>query len=282
MTLTYTLLLISVLLAFLNKSRLVLWASLALTTASAFQEGVIDYRGLGILVGVAALAYAIYYPTLQRSLLHFPLVLGLFALGIALGGHLLPGFHNLLVFNKIQLSPHAHPYSMYLNFDKTMLGLLIFAFSPLFSSERLPNAQALVKTAEIALLCIACLFIPAYAIGYVAFDPKLPSTLGVWAVNNLFFVCVAEEIFFRGFVQNYLKTSLNRLTTNPALPIILTSILFGLAHYKGGTSLMVLSGVAGIFYGYTYAKTNRILCAALVHFALNLAHFLLFTYPGKM
>lgn len=280
MTPTYTLLLVTVLLSFFSKSRLILWASLGLTTAFAFREGVIDYKGLAILGGIAGLTYALYAPSLQRSVLYFPLALCLFALGIAIGGHLLPGFHNLPVLNKVQFSPNAHPYTLYFNFDKTMLGLLIFAFSPLFTTERLPTTQALIKTAEITLLCIVCLFIPAYALGYIAFDPKLPSTLGVWALNNLFFVCVAEEIFFRGFVQTTFASNLKRFSSSPVLPILLTSILFGLAHYKGGTSLMILAGGAGLFYGTAYARTNSILCATLVHFGLNLAHFLLFTYPA--
>ncbi|MFU7503008.1 MAG: hypothetical protein ACE1S7_06395, partial [Candidatus Tisiphia sp.] len=33
-------------------------------------------------------------------------------------------------------------------------------------------------------------------------------------------------------------------------------------------------------YGYTYDKTNRIICAMMVHFGLNLFHLMLFSYPA--
>ncbi len=51
-------------------------------------------------------------------------------------------------------------------------------------------------------------------------------------------------------------------------------------HYRGGLTYIVLSSIGGFFNGYTYYKTNRILCTMIVHFALNLFHILLFTYPA--
>jgi len=42
----------------------------------------------------------------------------------------------------------------------------------------------------------------------------------------------------------------------------------------------VLSTVAGLGYGWVYQRTGRIEASILTHFALNLVHFLLFTYPA--
>jgi membrane protease YdiL (CAAX protease family) len=43
---------------------------------------------------------------------------------------------------------------------------------------------------------------------------------------------------------------------------------------------VVLSTVAGLFYGYAFWKTDRIQSSILVHFSVNLVHFLFFSYPA--
>jgi membrane protease YdiL (CAAX protease family) len=57
-------------------------------------------------------------------------------------------------------------------------------------------------------------------------------------------------------------------------------VLFGLAHAHGGPALVVLATFAGIGYGAAYQRSGRIEAAILAHFALNAAHFLMFTYPA--
>jgi CAAX protease family protein len=49
-------------------------------------------------------------------------------MGVALSNHLLPGFNNLEVFDKIQFSSDSAPFTMYLNFDKTVVGIFIYLF----------------------------------------------------------------------------------------------------------------------------------------------------------
>ena len=44
--------------------------------------------------------------------------------------------------------------------------------------------------------------------------------------------------------------------------------------------MILFAGTAGLFYGYTYQKTKRIEASMLVHFCLNMVHFLMFTYPN--
>lgn len=61
---------------------------------------------------------------------------------------------------------------------------------------------------------------------------------------------------------------------------MLASLMFGLAHFKGGISYVMLATVAGVGYGFVYQKTKRIESSILVHFAVNTIHFLFFTYPA--
>lgn len=63
---------------------------------------------------------------------------------------------------------------------------------------------------------------------------------------------------------------------------MLSSLLFGLAHFKAGLAYMIFASIAGAFYGLTYQKTRRILCSILVHFGVNLIHLIFFTYPATI
>ena len=120
----------------------------------------------------------------------------------------------------------------------------------------------------------------ALATNYVRFDPKIPPYLWLWMLSNFFIVCMAEEAFFRGFVQKELSIFLQSTKGGQWLAIIVGAISFGLLHYSGGPIYIALSTVAGIGYGYAYMKSQRIEAAMLTHFLVNLTHILLFSYPA--
>ena len=65
-------------------------------------------------------------------------------------------------------------------------------------------------------------------------------------------------------------------STSHLLSILLASLLFGCLHYRAGFSMIFLAGIAGIFYGIVYTKTNHVFYSALAHFLLNLTHFVFF------
>ncbi len=50
-------------------------------------------------------------------------------LSIGLAAHELPGFHNLNVLDHVYISSNAIPFTLYLNFDKTVVGIFILGFS---------------------------------------------------------------------------------------------------------------------------------------------------------
>jgi hypothetical protein len=58
------------------------------------------------------------------------------------------------------------------------------------------------------------------------------------------------------------------------------ALLFGLAHAAGGWRYVLLATLAGTGYGLAYRRTVRIESAILAHFAVNVTHLLLFTYPA--
>ena len=186
---------------------------------------------------------------------------------------------NSLVIDKERLSPLSCPFSMYLNFDKTIAALVIYITSGLSILEKPVDKKSILYTTLYLSVCAGLVSILGILTGYIKFEPKLPDILPIWVLNNLLFVCMAEEVIFRGFVQTHLKKFLNEKTNFRTLHITITSLIFGLAHFKGGVLYVILASICGWFYGYAYERTNRILCAMLVHFGLNLIHLTLFTYP---
>jgi CAAX protease family protein len=161
--------------------------------------------------------------------------MGIFLLmGIALSKHMLPGFNNLIIFDKIQFSADSAPFTMYLNFDKTVVGIFIYLF--LLKKREAVSWQEKDSFFTIKTFAILALFMLPLALAthYVRIDPKLPPQTWLWALNNLFFVCVAEEALFRGLIQG----GLTKLAPNTSwwkwLPLVVSSLLFGLVHYEGG------------------------------------------------
>jgi membrane protease YdiL (CAAX protease family) len=96
---------------------------------------------------------------------------------------------------------------------------------------------------------------------------------------NLFTTCLAEEAFFRALIQGRLTDALGARKHGAAVAIGVAAVLFGIAHGYGGVPLVALATLAGIGYGLAYRR-GGIEAAILTHFALNAAHFVLFTYPA--
>jgi hypothetical protein len=71
-------------------------------------------------------------------------------------------------------------------------------------------------------------------LNYARWDLKFPNFVIVWALKNLFFTCVSEEAFFRGFLQRNLSKKLRGYKFGNILSLISVSFLFGFAHFAGG------------------------------------------------
>jgi len=82
-----------------------------------------------------------------------------------------------------------------------------------------------------------------------------------------------EEVFFRG----YLQTEIKELTRNKWISILLTSLLFMLAHlFKGINFLSLGVFFPSLVFGYLREKTGSILASILFHALSNVIFFSLF------
>jgi len=201
-------------------------------------------------------------------------------LGVALAAHVLPGFHNLLIARDVVLSPGAEPYTLYLNFDKTLVGILILGivYGGLLHTAR-DLGQALQRAAPIILVMVPAIAILAFTLDYLRYDPKWPALFWIWAASNLLLTCLSEEAFFRGLVQRELQHAWQHRPYGAWLAIAISATTFGMAHFAGGASYVLLATVAGFAYALVYRVTDKVEMSMLAHFTLNTIHFLLFTYP---
>ena len=98
--------------------------------------------------------------------------------------------------------------------------------------------------------------------------PSPGSIAGAW-VFTFFFIAVPEELFFRGWLQNLLDRRMGRY---PAL--MLTSVLFGLAHFNKRAvhfnwRYVLLAAVAGFFYGRAWRRDRRVGASAVTHASVD-------------
>lgn len=282
--LTYTFLYLSVVLLWVPSfKKIPLWGvTLVISVVFGLASQRIDFIGLGFILILACATLCLNNKKIPITVRVLSAIV-LFSLGLGLGlagVHLLPGFQNLRVLNNVYISSKGIPFSLYLNFDKTVVGIFILGILHQRITTKAEWRELFKTMAPRALLVIFIVAMLSFAFKFVWFDPKLSPSLPIWAVTNLFFVCLAEEGFFRGFIQKYLCLTLRRVSYGNTIAIIFSAILFGLSHFMGGPRYIMLATIAGIGYGWIYWRTQRIEASILTHFLLNLIHFLFFTYPA--
>jgi membrane protease YdiL (CAAX protease family) len=108
----------------------------------------------------------------------------------------------------------------------------------------------------------------ALALHFARIDVKWPEATPLFLVVNLFLTVIAEEAFFRGFIQERFTVALSAYRWHKVAAITVSALLFGVAHV-----------VAGLGYAIAYQRTRRIESAIAAHFLLNAVHFLTLSYP---
>ncbi|MBS9440515.1 CPBP family intramembrane metalloprotease [Photorhabdus heterorhabditis] len=219
-------------------------------------------------------ALRIYFQ--QNSVIKITTELLLLAFGVALFLHLIPGFNNLKYLDKVQAGPHSAPFSMYFNFDKALIPFLLLCCMPrLFITK--PLAKVRPYAWIILAIAIPVLLSIATALGGLAVELHMPQWLPAFILANIFFVSLAEEALFRGYIQQRLSQWIH-----PYFALIITALIFGGAHFAGGPLLMIFATLAGLIYGLAWIWSGRLWVAVGFHFTLNLVHLLFFTYPIKL
>jgi membrane protease YdiL (CAAX protease family) len=259
------------------------WMSaLALAVIAGYFTGAL--HGLAALwIGLLLALAAGFAHAKARSDAALQLIAGLafFVLALVVGLELLPGMPRTEVIGPARLSPDALPWGLRLGFAKVVGGIFILG---IIHEGRVRSwrelGDLLRRIAPVFALTIVSVMICALALGYVRFDAKWTSLFFTWALANLFFTCLAEEAFFRGFLQHEVGRIGGDREFMRVVAWLLAAVLFGLVHLGGGWKFAVAATIAGLGYGWAYHRTQRVEAAMAVHFGLNATHFLLFTYPA--
>jgi hypothetical protein len=204
------------------------------------------------------------------------------ALAFALAVRAFPGFADILFFDRVVLSPGAPATTISGYLDPGIGGVLMFALYCRRATSWREITEALPVTLWATALTTAIVMAAALSVDYIHFDPKLPLAItGLYAYKILVWTAVLEEAFFRGIIQEQVGRIawLGNSSLAKWIAILTSSSLFGLAHLHAGGMLAVLATLAGLGYGWIYARTGRIESAMAIHFLLNTTHFVFFTYP---
>jgi len=262
------------------------WAVvLVVAVVAGYASGVLHGPGALwiVLFGALCIAYSrakLLASAGKRRTLMILSAVGILIVALLLGLHVLPGFRNFLALDDVVLSAGAAPYTLYLNIDKTIVGLCLvgLCYRSLLASWK-EWASALGRAGALMAIGTLAVALFAMALGYLEWQPKWTPVFWIWATSNLFFTCLSEEALFRGFIQRELAQAFQGKPYATWLPIAASALLFGAAHFAGGWSYVALATAAGLGYALVYHRTQSLEMAMLGHFALNATHFLLFTYP---
>lgn len=246
-------------------------ALLLITVAIGGYTHVFDWQALTFLAGLAIVAviYCQFSSKTLRTLLEILLVLA--SIGLVL--HLIPGFHNLKVLDDVKVGPQSVPFTMYYNFDKALVPfVLLICLKSLFTTDH--HLQAKPWQWLALVVAVPVLLMVAVALGGLKVELHHPAWLFQFLLANIFFVSLAEEALFRGYLQQRLAAVIN-----PVLALIIASLLFGALHFAGGILLIIFATLAGLIYGLAWMWSGRLWVAVLFHVGLNLCQLLFFTYP---
>ncbi|MFZ4528131.1 MAG: CPBP family intramembrane glutamic endopeptidase [Undibacterium curvum] len=245
--------------------------------AAAFSSGLLSWPGLLICLLCWFFIHVCAKPQLSATW-RIASGLGSTLLVLGMASHLLPGFHNLKLISAVRYAPDSMPFTLYANFDKGYAGFLLLSYLSPRAADVKQFLADVRHSLRPAILTIATVLTLACMLQLIRWDLKWNTDIAVFLAVNLVFTCVAEEAFFRGFLQQKLSQLLPAQYP-PAISIVIVAVLFGLVHLGGGVVYMILATTAGLGYGWIYQRNGRIEMAILTHATLNLIHFVCFSYP---
>jgi hypothetical protein len=119
-------------------------------------------------------------------------------------------------------------------------------------------------------ICLAFVVPLGLATGFVRFNPEAGAGRFAFSFLAIFLtIAVPEELLFRGLIQNFLQ----KTWSHSGRALVVTSIVFGLAHLNNGPQpdwrYVLLATIAGVFYGRAYLQSRRLMAPALVHASID-------------
>ena len=95
--------------------------------------------------------------------------------------------------------------------------------------------------------------------------PKTPTERAVWILVSVS-AGVCEEILYRGWLLSLFAATLGSVW----LGLLVSSILFGLAHAYQGRNGILGTGVAGVVFGFLFIFSGSLIPGQVLHTAMDL------------
>ena len=237
-------------------------------------------NGIG-LIGVTGLAWFFRREKLQRWA-NVALFVVLVPLVFWVATYRPEGFSYPLLFSLSAAPGETLAHEFYLNFSKALAGfVLLYLLWP-----KLRNGEFVVRARySLAVVVIASVLVIALAVQVLGltWQPKSIEQVLLFAMANLFIICVAEEAFMRFLFQQNLRNAVASLTANRALqeiiPLLLVTVIFVAIHAGISGAAVWVYALAGFLYGLSYTLGKNILYPIAIHFLVNQIHFSFLTYP---
>lgn len=194
--------------------------------------------------------------------------------------HRFPGFMNPVLAEQVRFSADAAPYTVRTSFDMAAVGIILAGVFCTRISKAEDWLEMLRRVWPVVVSTLVVVFGLGVILGFVRPDYKWTPYSAFFLGTNLLFTCVTEEAYFRGFTYAGLAAAMSKWRFGAVAAGVVSALLFGIAHVKGGPLLIFLATVAGLHYAAAYAVCKRVEGAIVTHFALNAVHFVAFTYPN--
>ncbi len=224
----------------LNKS--LAYLMLGLTAFLGWKQSILDAPAL-LVIALIVIGWSVVEWLRNKNNKYTYLVEGLcVVIAVARVLHAIPGFHNPKVLDAVVVGPQSIPFSMYFNMDKAVVPFFLITCMPtLFVAKPLYKAGKVGW--GILVLAIPALLLLAVALGGLRIEPHAPEWFAQFALANIFFVSLAEEALFRGYLQQRLSR-----VVHPVVALLIASLIFGLMHYSGGLLLIIFASLSGIIF----------------------------------
>lgn len=255
-----------------------LWIPLFLASiAAALWNGILLPTGASALAIFCAVTYGV--STTRCVWWRSALSVACAALALALAMHLVPGFNNPLAVASTATDAGTVSNALYLHYDKGAVGLVLLAWlcrpTSSWAGWLRVCSRCLVWGSATALALLAL----AWSQDSLKFTAMWPSVAWTFLWANLFLTCLAEEAFFRGWLQDRWARMGKGHPAWVWAAAGMSAALFGAAHLPGGLLLAGLAGLAGLAYAGAYASCRRVEVPLLIHFMVSGAQFVGLTYP---
>lgn len=163
-----------------------------LALLSAIFYGYVDFIAVPIIL---LFAWGFMLLRQGKSALKFIGAVLIAALSIGFMIHAVPGFHNPALIKGSTISSDGIPYSLYLNFDKPLIGFFYLLLGTVVVRTT-RELKASVKTWVVGtLLIVACVLPSSAAMGYVRPDLKFGEFFLQWPGSTSFLLVSQKKLF---------------------------------------------------------------------------------------